>query len=619
MIKAILKEYGVPWSINRALYSSKLKMMKMIPKTEILFEKKVNIKRIDIFELNTKNIKLFLEQLDQEDKQSIIEEADRAIVGSIKGFSSIELDYGNPINWNYSPITKKLVDNDKKWYQIPDFDKERGDIKVIWEISRFTHFYCITRAFLITEDIKYYEAFSSQIKSWIENNEYSYGSNCKCGQESALRMINILMAYTVFKKHGLTTESDDNNVKKIIEGGYKKILSNFFYAHKCIKNNHTFSEICGLIIGAWCCEDNHRLKKAYKLLDKEIETQFMNDGGYVQFSFNYQRFTLQILECVLKISEKTGMNISDKSKKIVSDSAYLMYQVQDESGDLPNYGSNDGALIFPVTVCGYRDFRPVINTIYCLINGKRLYSDGKYNEELLWFGKNSNLDCSMSNIKRESKSFKDAGIYTLRNDNNYMMITLPDYKTRPDQMDGLHIDLWKNKKNIFCDSGTYSYATELGKKLSLTESHNTVQIENREQMNKHGPFLIYNWTSTENIVANENSFKGTMVSKNRYKHTRSIEYHNKGYIINDNIEAKAEYCNFYFHTPFDVIVVGDEVRISDKQEHIATMIVSKGEISISKKYRSLYYLRKEEINCINIRCDISNDICDITFDIKFKN
>ena len=619
MIKAILKEYGVPWSINRALYSSKLKMMKMIPKTEILFEKKVNIKRIDIFELNTKNIKLFLEQLDQEDKQSIIEEADRAIVGSIKGFSSIELDYGNPINWNYSPITKKLVDNDKKWYQIPDFDKERGDIKVIWEISRFTHFYCITRAFLITEDIKYYEAFSSQIKSWIENNEYSYGSNYKCGQESALRMINILMAYTVFKKHGLTTESDDNNVKKIIEGGYKKILSNFFYAHKCIKNNHTFSEICGLIIGAWCCEDNHRLKKAYKLLDKEIETQFMNDGGYVQFSFNYQRFTLQILECVLKISEKTGMNISDKSKKIVSDSAYLMYQVQDESGDLPNYGSNDGALIFPVTVCGYRDFRPVINTIYCLINGKRLYSDGKYNEELLWFGKNSNLDCSMSNIKRESKSFKDAGIYTLRNDNNYMMITLPDYKTRPDQMDGLHIDLWKNKKNIFCDSGTYSYATELGKKLSLTESHNTVQIENREQMNKHGPFLIYNWTSTENIVANENSFKGTMVSKNRYKRTRSIEYHNKGYIINDNIEAKAEYCNFYFHTPFDVIVVGDEVRISDKQEHIATMIVSKGEISISKKYRSLYYLRKEEINCINIRCDISNDICDITFDIKFKN
>ncbi len=580
MIKAILKEYGVPWSINRALYSSKLKMMKMIPKTEILFEKKVNIKRIDIFELNTKNIKLFLEQLDQEDKQSIIEEADRAIVGSIKGFSSIELDYGNPINWNYSPITKKLVDNDKKWYQIPDFDKERGDIKVIWEISRFTHFYCITRAFLITEDIKYYEAFSSQIKSWIENNEYSYGSNYKCGQESALRMINILMAYTVFKKHGLTTESDDNNVKKIIEGGYKKILSNFFYAHKCIKNNHTFSEICGLIIGAWCCEDNDRLKKAYKLLDKEIETQFMNDGGYVQFSFNYQRFTLQILECVLKISEKTGMNISDKSKKIVSDSAYLMYQVQDESGDLPNYGSNDGALIFPVTVCGYRDFRPVINTIYCLINGKRLYSDGKYNEELLWFGKNSNLDCSMSNIKRESKSFKDAGIYTLRNDNNYMMITLPDYKTRPDQMDGLHIDLWKNKKNIFCDSGTYSYATDLGKKLALTESHNTVQVENREQMDKHGPFLIYNWTSAENIVANENSFKGTMVSKNGYKHTRSIEYHNKSYIINDKIEAKAECCNFYFHTPFDVVVEGKEVKILDGQEYIATMIISKGEISM---------------------------------------
>ncbi|MGL5751696.1 MAG: hypothetical protein ACRCXT_14275, partial [Paraclostridium sp.] len=142
---------------------------------------------------------------------------------------------------------------------------------------------------------------------------------------------------------------------------------------------------------------------------------------------------------------------------------------------------------------------------------------------------------------------------------------------------------------------------------------------NREQMDKHGPFLIYNWTSAENTVSNENSFKGTMVSKKGYKHTRSIEYKNRSYIINDHVEAKAEYCSFYFHTPFNATVEGNEIKILDEQEHIATMKISKGEISINKKNRSLYYLRKEDINCIEIRCNITNDICDIEFSVNFNN
>ncbi|CEQ23925.1 heparinase II/III-like protein [[Clostridium] sordellii] len=618
MIKPILTEYGWVWLINRLLYSVKLKSMRIIPKIESLFEKEVNIKRLDIFEINVDEIQIFLKRLSDKEQQDIIKQADDAVNGIIRGFSSIELNYGNPINWNYNPLTNTTVDSNKKWYAIPDFEKERGDIKVIWEISRFTHLYYMVRAFLITENKKYYEAFSMQIQSWVDNNSYSYGSNYKCGQESALRMINILITYSIFKKYGFITNKDEINVKKIIEVGYKKILSNFFYAHKCIKNNHTFSEICGLIIGSWCCEDKKRLKKSYELLENEISNQFMDDGGYIQYSFNYQRFSLQIIECIFKISEKTEINLSKKSKKIISDSAYLMYQAQDKSGDLPNYGSNDGALIFPVTTCGYRDFTSVINTVYCLINNKRLYVEGKYDEELLWFSKKDKLDYRLVAVERESKAFSHAGIYILRNDSGFMMITLPNYKTRPAEMDGLHVDLWSNGKNIFCDSGTYSYANEIGKNLSLTGAHNTVQVESREQMDKHGPFLIYNWTKSENIVFSKNKFKGTMISKNGYKHTRYIEYIDNTYIIDDIVKGKGEYCNFYFHTPFDVLIEANKVKILDKKKHICTMRISRGEISVNRKYRSLYYLKKEEVNCICIRCNIINDNCNITFNIKFE-
>src|SRR5699024_2758800 len=134
---------------------------------------------------------------------------------------------------------------------IPDFDQERGDIKVIWEASRFTHFFYFIRAYMITKDRKYFDAFSNQLKDWLQENSYSYGANYKCGQEATLRMINVLIAYSAFKSYGLTTSKDDKNVQYLVEVSYKKVLSNFFYAHKCIKNNHTLSEMTGLIIGAW--------------------------------------------------------------------------------------------------------------------------------------------------------------------------------------------------------------------------------------------------------------------------------------------------------------------------------------------------------------------------------
>ena len=115
-----------------------------------------------------------------------------------------------------------------KWYRIPDFNTKIGDIKVIWEASRFTHFIYFCRAYLITGKLKYYEAFSSQLKDWLEDNPYSYGVNYKCGQEATLRMINVLITYAVFSTYGLITEDDKVNIIKLVEGSYKKFYQTSF-------------------------------------------------------------------------------------------------------------------------------------------------------------------------------------------------------------------------------------------------------------------------------------------------------------------------------------------------------------------------------------------------------
>lgn len=611
-VNSLLTEYGLKWTINRSLYSAKLKMMSAIPATENIFEKNVQVKRIDLFEFNIQSIKDFLDKLTAEKKAEIVFVADKAINGIVTGFSSIELDYGNPINWHYNPVTRAESKKNVKWYELPDFDQELGDIKVIWEASRLTHFFYFVRAYLLTGDPKYYEAFSKHLNDWLENNPYPYGANFKCGQECTLRMINSLIAYSAFKNCGLTTNLDKENVRKLVEVCYKKVLSNFFYAHKCIQNNHTFSEICGLIAGAWCCEDTVAVKKAYELFDKEIINQFKPDGGFTQFSFNYHRFTLQIIECVYKMSEKTHFYINEKER--IKNSVHLLYQFQNDAGDVPNYGSNDGALIFPLTSSGYRDFRPVLNTVYALIEGKRLYKSGDYDEELLWFGDNRELP--QEKLERRTSAFNDSGFYSYRHDGGFLMTCLQGYKSRPAHMDQLHIDLWHKGVNVLCDSGTYSYASELGKELSLTKGHNTVKVSGIEQMNKKGAFLVTDWTERKGLSFQANSFKGTMISKNGYKHTRIIEKNKLGYSITDEVIGNGELCEFYFHTPCEVKIVSTGWKLYYKGQFICS-IQSEGEVKVKKSYRSLYYLRKEEINCVFVRVPLKEKKSNVKFNINF--
>lgn len=599
VIYSILQEYGIPWAVNRGLYSIKLKIMKLLPPTEAFFEKKTAYpERINLFEVNVYCLKQFIQGLPEKERLELIKQADEACVGRIKGFSSIELDYGYPVQWQLNPITGKKCDERKKWYQIPDFDKERGDIKTVWEISRFSHFVTLSRAYLLTGNAGYYEAFFEQLDDWLVKNPYSYGASFKCGQECALRMVNALLAYAVFAECGLTAEKDERNIKELISRCYSKIRSNFFYAYRCIKNNHTISELLGMIIGAWCCGDNQQLEKAFWILNEVIEEQFTEDGGYIQHSFNYERLALQNLEAVLAVEKKTGFVLKEGSRQKLLQAVNMMYQCQDECGDMPNYGFNDGALVFPLTSCGYRDFRPVINTIHALLTGEKLYVEGMHDEELIWFSGKASDSFGQEYKERTSHSFGQAGLYTIRNGSSWLMAVLNDYHSRPAHMDQLHIDLWTCGINVFCDGGTFFYADELGRKLVLNESHNTLVYGNKPQMETKGPFFIYGWTKGRLSDIGLSYFCGTMWSGNGYIHRRRVKAADKGYQILDVVKGRdGEKYEIRFHTPCEIQREGNQLKLTYKG-NVICILKSSAPFYILQASRSLYYLKEDRICCI---------------------
>lgn len=612
-LKIIWKEFGIRWLVNRCLYSAKLKLLRWIPITEKIYEKNVDVRRIDIFEINIKPIEAFLNNLPEEKQKKIIARADMVLEGRIIGFSNLTLDYGKPINWQLNPLTGKTVDKNQKWYKISDFDTERGDIKVIWEMSRFSYLYFLLRAYMLTKNEKYYICYSELLDSWLRDNKYSYGANFKCGQECTLRMMNVLAVYSGFKAYGLTTEKDDENVKKIVKTSYKKVCSNFFYAYKCIKNDHTISEICGMIIGAWCIEDTKTIKTYFQKLEKEIREQFSPEGMYLSYSFNYQRYVMQLMEYMIKIQVMLGVEFGSDVRKRLYNAAILLYQSQNEDGRMPNYGANDGTLIFPVTTCEFEDYKPVINTMTCLMAGVNLYKPGDYQEEYLWFS-NGERENSFQPIERKSLSCTKTGLYHYRYLQTYMMLNAHNYERRPGHMDQLHVDLWINGINVLCDTGTYSYADKQGEELSGTSGHNTVIICGREQMRKIGKFLIYAVPHIDVIKCDEKELDVQLISQNRYKHRRHIEFETNRVVIRDFVEQHEKQGSYrvLFHTPCKVSLKDRQVYLWDDAGNLICQLTGQGgEFVVRPAVASSFYMEKHEIVLIEFQCQSDESVVEI--------
>ncbi|MFH5881246.1 heparinase II/III family protein [Liberiplasma polymorphum] len=587
-LRLIIKEFGLIWTVFRFSYILKLKALNLFPVLSFVFEKKVHIKKLDIFNLDFTPINSFLSKLDSSEKDKIIFNADNAINGLIYAFESTLYDYGNPIQWNYNPTTGKTYDLNKKWFQIKDFDRTIGDIKIVWEPSRFKHLFILIRAHMLTKDIKYYNAFSTQLSSWIKTNKYGYGPNYKCGQEATLRMINVLLSYKYFAEVGLANNNDEENVLAICEGSYKKVLSNFYYAHRCIKNNHTFTEIIGLVIGSKLICSKRKLVKSITLLDKEITKQFTNDGGFTQYSFNYQRFTLQLFEHFFNLKE---VEISDlKNTHILTKSLLQLYNLQNKSGEVPNYGSNDGALIFPVSNSDYSDYRPMINALYAKINNKKLYMNNIYDEELLWNNIKSNI--VLEELRRETNHYNNIGHYVYRFDKYHVFIPLQEYKSRPAHMDQLHLDLWVDGVNVLSDSGTYSYASKLGQNLSKTAAHNVPYID-IEQMNKISEFMVLNRSKSRILKLDDYNFIGECIFINNYTHVRQLQFANDYFYLKDKVLTSEKEISYYFHTPLMPIIENGKIKIEASDKFTLYIEYSLDlKVIVEEIYQSKYYMQQ---------------------------
>ena len=446
------------------------------------------------------------ETLGETGLQSLTDEARQIQQGTFSYFFSQRGQLGFPPDWHLNPFTGQRTSPSAHWSRIPMFSQASGDLKFIWEPGRFASAYKLARAYWATSDESYAETFWRLIESWERANPPNHGAHWKCGQETSLRIMAWCFALYAFADSTSTTPERFVRLVGMIAAQADRVSGDHIYA-RLQRNNHSISEGAGLwTVGLLFPELQHAAAwraEGREILIDEATRQIASDGSYIQNSTNYHRLMLQDYLWAIRLGEVAGEPLPDIVRQRFERAVEFLYQLQDgESGRVPCYGHNDGALIMPLNTCDYSDFRPVIAAGHYQTHRSRLYKGGPWEEDMLWLFGEESIKAPVQRVEHSSFAAREGGYYTLRGKRAFAITRCTAYRYRPAQADMLHMDLWWRGVNVACDPGSYLYYAlpPWDNSFVGTDVHNTITVDGQDQMSRGPRFMWFDWTKAEALV-----------------------------------------------------------------------------------------------------------------------
>jgi hypothetical protein len=429
-------------------------------------------------------------------EESVVAEANGIVEGSLPFFGRLSFACGFPPKWFQNPATGQRVSPDRSWTQMRFASEDYGDLKFILEPSRFLFIYPLARAYAISGDERFPEAFWSAIENWAGNSPPMSGPLWICGQESSLRILAWSFALCAFLHSPATTPQRVVLLLSMIAAHAWRTMQTVGYA-RSQRSNHLISEAVGLwTAGTLYPELTDAAawqKQGAQLLREAVLDQITPEGAYLQDSFNYQRMVLHQLLWTIRLSDIHKIQLDPEIRRRTAAAFEFINQfVDSESGHAPNHGSNDGSHILPLAACDYGDFRPLVRLGSCVLDRPIALQPGPWDEPALWLcGRSANA------TERELAYTvsSTAGYHRIGTENSWALVRAGLYTRRPFQADQLHVDLWWHGLNLARDAGTYLYNGESpwNNGLAGTAVHNTVMVDRRDQMRRAGRFLWLDW------------------------------------------------------------------------------------------------------------------------------
>lgn len=511
------------------------------------------------------------------------------------------------IEWHENPFTGQRARGDALWCDLPDFDDEQGDIRTLWEPARAAWAIDCLRASAHGRRETAADLFEKWFDSFLQHNPPYRGPHWKCGQESSVRFLAIALCSWGLAAEFANRADFRTKLLRFAWATGHRVAGHIGYAISQ-KNNHAISEAVGLMLVGHLFpelrESAHWWAKGRRVLIDQLRRQIYEDGSYIQHSLNYQRVMLQMSLVGFRLCELRGEELPRDLYDLLFRSAmHLAAMIERSTGEVPNYGNDDGAWVLPLSECGPRDFRPAVQAVHYLVRRGRYFAPGPWDEDLLWLFGEAPDSGEMEESVPASAAFRSGGYYVQRRSHTWAMTRCHTFRDRPAHLDQLHFDMWWRGQNVLCDAGTYQYFVPgeepFERFFPSTAAHNTVRVEGRDPAVAASRFLWIPWPVGERVrwsaeTGQPSVFEGVRRDYARrpfgVTHRRAvIAVGQESWLIVDDLlgrgrKAVTQFWHFLF----------DEVT-SESRERACRVVTPEGELAIHSAVEGAEHVTQQVI------------------------
>jgi hypothetical protein len=434
----------------------------------------------------------------------LMREADAAAAGKMRLFGGhyvpIQLAFKEPLrHWTDYELGRAplpaLKDSAPTKGPARRRSMEPIDIKFVWEPARFGWAFKLGRAYRLTGRAKYAQAFWQHFELFESTNPPYLGPHWMNGQEVAIRLLALVWCLHAFEAARASTSDRMEKLSRSIARHADRIPPTLVYA-RAQNNNHLVVEAAGLYTAGALLGRVDLSDLGWKWLNRALQRQIGSFGEYVQHSTNYHRLMLDAAVWADGVRRAQGQSWPPATREALTRASHWLFSMLDpQTGNVPNLGANDGALILPLASAQFGDFRPTVQAAARAFLRAGL-PRGDWDELSQWLG--------LPSVGYSADSAAYATDH-LRGRNSWAYLRASSFRSRLCHMDQLHFDLWWRGLNMTRDAGTYLYnaVPPWDNPLVSTRVHNTVTVDGKDQMTRGGRFLTLDWTPAYSSIVLE--------------------------------------------------------------------------------------------------------------------
>jgi hypothetical protein len=417
------------------------------------------------------------------------------------------LEFGAEVNWLCDPASGV------RWpleYH-GDIKLVRGDgsdVRVLWELNRLGHLLTLGQAYAVAGDERFAEEVFSQIDSWREQNPDLYGPNWTCAIEVALRAMNLLAAFHLFRhSHALNERRLVTTLGLFDEHGrYIRRHLEFSYI---ATGNHYLADVTGLLwLGIYLPE--LREAKAWRAfglreLLREMDKQVLADGADSEASTGYHRFVTELFLYSFVLCRANGIEIEARYwQRLRSMLDYIRVYLRPD-GRAPLIGDADGSQALSLARREANEHAYLLSIGAVLFDEPQFKIEAEAPTELFWLlgadGVKAYNELQTAGAQAvRSAVFEQAGTCVLRDRDLYLLLSANGAGLRGrgahGHNDALSVEVSACGISFLSDPGSCVYTGGLHARHAFrsTAYHSTVQVDGVEQneITPSTPFVMGN-------------------------------------------------------------------------------------------------------------------------------